>query len=169
VIHELFLHGGPIVRVLFALSVIAGGIVVAKAVLFALYRRRLHRSTELALTPEGSGGSFVARQALQLARGLTTLRVIGSAAPLLGLLGTVIGLFRSFQAVAEHGLGDPSQFAEGVSLALTTTIAGLLVALPTIAAHQYLSAVVESLVLELEARVEETPSGVAAGPARDDA
>jgi biopolymer transport protein ExbB len=151
-IASLFRYGGWIVWVLFALSIVALAIIVAKTMIFATYRRRLR---QLAADLDGEGGGetkdrLLNEEALRLAWGLTTLRVVGSAAPLLGLLGTVMGLFDAFQAVAVGGLGDPSVFADSVAFALTTTIAGLLVAVPCIAAHQYLVASVERLMLKLE-------------------
>ncbi|GIW42375.1 MAG: hypothetical protein KatS3mg076_2952 [Candidatus Binatia bacterium] len=144
-ISQLFGRGGAIVWVLFFLSVVSLGIVSAKTILLLGYRYRLRRFR--CGTYEGP---LRCPDPFALARGLTTLRVVGGLAPLLGLLGTVIGLFRAFQAVAASGLGDPAVFAEGVSLALTTTIAGLLVAAPTIAAYQYLTAASERLLAEFE-------------------
>jgi biopolymer transport protein ExbB len=155
-IASLFRYGGWIVWLLFALSVVALAIIIAKTLIFATYRRRLR---QLAADFGGAGPGetrdrILNQEALRLAWGLTTLRVVGSAAPLLGLLGTVIGLFDAFQAVAVAGLGDPSAFADSVAFALTTTIAGLLVAVPCIAAHQYLVASVERLLLKMESALE---------------
>lgn len=69
-----------------------------------------------------------------LDRGLSTLEVIGSLAPMLGLLGTVIGMIKAFINISQMGAGDPTVVADGISEALITTAAGLYVAIPVIAA-----------------------------------
>ncbi|MGH7856898.1 MAG: MotA/TolQ/ExbB proton channel family protein [Candidatus Binatia bacterium] len=147
---ELFVKGGPIVWVLFGLSILAGAIVIAKVVILVGYRRRLGAGDAATGSSAAEVERAVAFEALRLSRGLTTLRIVGTAAPLLGLLGTVLGLYEAFEVVASRGLGDPAAFADGIALALTTTIAGLLVALPALAAHQYLTAAIERSLLELE-------------------
>jgi len=67
---------------------------------------------------------------VQLESGMSSIKIIASISPLLGLLGTVIGILTSFEAIASTGLGDPSKFANGISLALITTVIGLIVAIP---------------------------------------
>ncbi len=80
-------------------------------------------------------------------KGLSTVKIIATIAPLLGLLGTVIGIFSAFQGIAAHGLGDPSYFAEGISMAMITTIAGLIVAIPHYIGYNYLVAMMDRLEL----------------------
>jgi len=75
-----------------------------------------------------------------LGRFLPILSTAGTVAPLLGLLGTILGMIRAFGAIARVGVGDPSVVASGISEALITTAAGLIIAVPTIIAHRYLSA-----------------------------
>ncbi len=72
----------------------------------------------------------------QLMRGVDMLSTVASIAPLLGLLGTVLGMMHVFQTINTHGLGNASHLAGGISEALLTTIAGLLVAIPTFVAHK---------------------------------
>jgi len=74
-----------------------------------------------------------------LGRFLTILSTIGSVAPLLGLLGTILGMIRAFSAIARAGVGDPTVVASGISEALITTATGLMVAIPTIVLHRYLA------------------------------
>jgi len=74
---------------------------------------------------------------LQLEKGLNTVKMIATLSPLLGLLGTVIGIFDSFEQISKHNM-DFSFFANGISLALITTIAGLIVAIPHLIAYNYL-------------------------------
>ncbi len=66
----------------------------------------------------------------QLEFGLNGVRMIASIAPLLGLLGTVVGITKAFDMISKVGLDDPTLFAEGISLALITTVGGLIVAIP---------------------------------------
>ena len=77
------------------------------------------------------------------------LRVIGSITPLLGLLGTVMGMIKAFDVVAsEAGLGRADLLASGISEALITTAAGLLVAIPSLAIYQYFRARLEGKISE---------------------
>ena len=73
----------------------------------------------------------------QAKRGLSLLAVSASVAPLLGLLGTVTGMIRTFQQITLHGTGDPRLLAGGISEALVTTEAGLLVAIPAMLFHAW--------------------------------
>lgn len=80
----------------------------------------------------------------RLTRGLRVLAVIATLSPLLGLLGTVIGMIDAFQALESAGSKvDPSILSGGIWVALLTTAAGLVVAIPAAAAHQWLEAIVE--------------------------
>ena len=81
---------------------------------------------------------------------LSTLSTIGNIAPLLGLLGTVFGMIQSFNVITLMGVGNPEALSGGISVALLTTAFGLTVAIPTVAAHNYLSNRVEKLVREME-------------------
>ena len=79
----------------------------------------------------------------KLRRFLRPITLIARSAPMLGLLGTVFGMIELFVAMATQGMGDPSVFTKGVGLALTTTAAGLLVAIPIIYCHGILLSRVE--------------------------
>lgn len=85
-----------------------------------------------------------------LERYLNTLGMITSVTPLLGLLGTVIGMIEVFAAIVSAGVGNPAVLAGGISKALITTAAGLSVAIPALVFHRYLSGKVDQLVLEME-------------------
>ncbi len=69
---------------------------------------------------------------------LPTIAIIGSLLPMLGLLGTVIGMIEVFEVIAQHGTGDPMQMAHGISQALLTTASGLICAIPVIFVHHLL-------------------------------
>ncbi|HXK55521.1 MAG TPA: MotA/TolQ/ExbB proton channel family protein, partial [Gammaproteobacteria bacterium] len=86
----------------------------------------------------------------ELERYLNTLGTIASIAPLLGLLGTVIGMIKVFSAITVAGVGNPTVLAGGISEALITTAAGLSVAIPSLMFHRYLSGRVGLLVVKME-------------------
>ncbi len=93
----------------------------------------------------------VGRQvAHELERFLDLLGTIASISPLLGLLGTVMGMIKVFSAITAAGVGDPQVLAGGISEALITTAAGLSVAIPTLIFHRHFQAKVIDLVLRME-------------------
>lgn len=104
---------------------------------------------EVAVERVQNAGRRVVRE---LERGLVALEIIAAISPLLGLLGTVLGMFSTFQVIAEQGLGDPGALSGGISEALITTIFGLGIAIPTAVAQSYFSHRVDDLVLEIEER-----------------
>lgn len=83
-------------------------------------------------------------------RFLSTLAVLASIAPLLGLLGTVTGMIHTFELITFHGTGDPRMLSSGISEALVTTMFGLGVAIPVMLAHSLISRRVESRIAVLE-------------------
>ena len=92
------------------------------------------------------------RIASSLNQRIALLSDIGSIAPMLGLLGTVLGMIRSFTVVAnDMAATRPMLLAEGVAQALVTTAVGLVIAIPAMAAYSYFRGRVQSLVSELEA------------------
>lgn len=86
----------------------------------------------------------------ELERFLNTLGTIASISPLLGLLGTVIGMINVFAAITKHGIGDPANLASGISEAMITTAAGLSVAIISLVFYRYFRRLVDSLVVEIE-------------------
>jgi len=85
-----------------------------------------------------------------LERFLTIIKLISAVAPLFGLLGTVTGMIETFQAITLFGTGDPSQMAGGISAALMTTVEGLVVAIPTLLLHSFVSGASKSVLHVLE-------------------
>jgi biopolymer transport protein ExbB len=85
-----------------------------------------------------------------LGRYLNTLGTVAAISPLLGLLGTVIGMIKVFAAITTQGVGDASILAGGISEALITTAAGLSVAIPTLMFYRYFRSRVEGLVVIME-------------------
>ena len=86
----------------------------------------------------------------ELERFLNTLGTIASITPLLGLLGTVVGMIKVFAVITTQGVGDPGVLAEGISQALITTAAGLTVAIPSLMFFRYFRGKVDALVMTME-------------------
>lgn len=89
-------------------------------------------------------------QMTDLEKNINFLGTIGSVAPLLGLLGTVLGIIEAFLAVNTGGVTDPAMLATGVSKALITTAAGMVVAIPALMAYRYFQRVVVEYVVAME-------------------
>ena len=86
----------------------------------------------------------------ELERYLNTLGTIAAITPLLGLLGTVIGMIKVFATITTQGVGNPGALAGGISEALITTAAGMSVAIPTLMFYRYFRGRVRMLVLKME-------------------
>jgi len=85
-----------------------------------------------------------------LERGLSALETVAAISPLLGLFGTVIGIFRIFQVISRMGVGQASALSGGISEAVITTITGLAIAIPTAVAYNYFTNRAENLILDIE-------------------
>lgn len=110
----------------------------------------------------------ILRETGPLESGLSFIKMLYVVAPLLGLLGTVVGMIATFQAITLFGTGDPKMMAGGISTALVTTVLGLVVAIPLTFLHSILQSRAKSLILLLEeqsagivARTAEKSDGVA--------
>jgi biopolymer transport protein ExbB len=86
----------------------------------------------------------------ELERYLRSLGTIAAISPFLGLFGTVIGMIQMFSGIGQHGVGDPSIVAAGISTALITTAGGLAVAIPSLMFYRYFRGRVNELLLEME-------------------
>ena len=92
-------------------------------------------------------------QLMGLQRGLPALGTIVAGAPLLGLLGTVIGMIKIFAVVATAGSGITEQLSAGISQALITTATGLVIAIPALFVHSYLESRALSILADIEAQI----------------
>ncbi|MBH9554092.1 MotA/TolQ/ExbB proton channel family protein [Inhella gelatinilytica] len=138
---------GPNVVAKLASSSLLGSVLAASL-------RALHENLHLSEAALRERVEREGRRAVrELERYLTTLGSIATAAPLLGLLGTVIGMIEIFGSQAP-GTGNPAQLAHGISIALYNTAFGLIVAIPSLLAHRHFRARVEDFELELEAACE---------------
>jgi len=106
-----------------------------------------HRPRELIRERlEDTGRHLVHR----MERFLSALGTIASAGPLLGLLGTVIGMIQMFLGILDHGLGDVNQLAGGIGKALVCTATGMIVAVPSLVFHRYFRSRIAGYVIEME-------------------
>ncbi|MDW8307766.1 MAG: MotA/TolQ/ExbB proton channel family protein [Verrucomicrobiales bacterium] len=92
---------------------------------------------------------------VRLERGLVVLEIIVGIAPLLGLVGTIVGMMDAFAEVGTSGQIDPARLAHGIALILRATLAGLLIAIPALIAWSYYTKKVEMLAVEMETLCDE--------------
>ena len=85
-----------------------------------------------------------------LQRGLGILETIAAIAPLLGLLGTVLGMIKVFDVISQQGLGQTAALSGGISEALITTVVGLSIGIPTLVFYNYFTDKAENLILDIE-------------------
>lgn len=100
----------------------------------------------------------ILRESPKLELGLNLLKLGAAIAPLLGLLGTVTGMIKTFQAMMIYGAGDPQLMAGGISEALVTTMLGLIAAIPLLILHSFCS----SLARGVQGTLEEQSAGIVA-------
>src|SRR3569832_605988 len=106
-----------------------------------------HHSREIMKESIEEAGRHVV---LELERYLNTLGTIASAAPLLGLLGTVLGMIKVLSVASTLGIGNPAELAGGLSEALVTTAAGLIVAIPSLMFYRHFQRRIDELVASME-------------------
>jgi biopolymer transport protein ExbB len=92
----------------------------------------------------------ILRETAPIETGLSFIKVLYVVAPLLGLLGTVVGMIATFQMITLFGTGDPRMMAGGISTALVTTVLGLVVAIPLTLLHSFLQGRAKALIQVLE-------------------
>lgn len=119
--------------------------IVAKAVKACLHHSQWSRSSA-----EKAVREILVEEVPQLNKSLTTLAVLASSAPMLGLLGTVTGMIHLFKVITQYGTSDPSILAGGISEALITTQAGLIVAIPLLLTHNFLKNKARYIQTEIE-------------------
>lgn len=106
-----------------------------------------HRSRDILKEAVEESGRHVVHE---LQRFLNTLGTIADVTPLLGLLGTVLGMIKVFAAIVTYGVGDANQLAGGISQALVTTAAGLSVAIPSLFFYRYFRGLISEYVVVME-------------------
>lgn len=107
------------------------------------------RKSELKATVEDAGR----HQIHSMEKYLNTLGSIAAISPLLGLLGTVVGMIKVFSAITVVGVGQPQELAEGISQALVTTATGLTVAIPALLFYRHFKSRIQALSIDMEREV----------------
>ncbi|MCP4291067.1 MAG: MotA/TolQ/ExbB proton channel family protein [bacterium] len=90
------------------------------------------------------------QEALRLSRRLGILETVAAVSPLLGLLGTVLGMIRVFASISALGLGSPEVLSSGISEAMITTASGLIIGIPALVAYNWLNGKADSIIFDLE-------------------
>ncbi len=143
--------GGVIVYILIFLNIIGFTIILWK--FFTLPRKnKIIENIKNKLNTNKSINAQIEYEVQKLEAGLTTIKNIATISPLLGLLGTVIGVYISFEEITAKGLGDPTIFSNGIGIALITTIAGIIVAIPHQIAYNHFISMLDNI--ELRAKKE---------------
>jgi len=158
--------GGSISWILVGLNVLGLSLVTWRLLVFRDFKKRISEESKnlvdvLRVEFKTTGllshlelvKDAISQRVHELEFGMNGIKIIATTAPLLGLLGTVIGIYESFQVISAKGLNDPGQFAEGISYALITTIVGLIVAIPHYIAHNYLSGQLDGFEMQLEKKI----------------
>ena len=155
-------RGGIIVYILIGLNIIGFSIIIWKFVVLLMARINQNEIIENILNFINTNNdefntksldNILTKEMSKLEYGINTIQIIATIAPLLGLLGTVIGVLDSFDSIAKLGLGDPSIFSAGISMALITTVAGMIVAIPHFIAYNYFATILERIENNLESKV----------------
>ena len=151
-------RGGIIVTILIGLNILGFTIMIWKLIVLSIVRFQKENMVENTLDFIKKNNQNFDKKSLQnaldiqiqeLELGLSTVNNIASIAPLPGLLGTVVGVLTAFDAIATQGLGDPSIFSGGISIALITTVAGLIVAIPHYIGYNYFIGLLDRIELTL--------------------
>ncbi len=151
---EYMNKGGEIVYILLGLNVIGFTIILWKFLILTNKKSITSKIiNKLNLLDPSNLSIQIEYEVKKLEKGLTFIKNIASISPLLGLLGTVYGVLKSFEAISSSGLGDPSIFSHGISVALITTIAGLIVAIPHHLCYNYFIHVLDELELRVKNEV----------------
>ncbi len=132
----------------------------AARILLAGLRRRGYPLRDV----EGAMEDQAGKELEKLRHNVRPLVVIGGIAPLLGLLGTVLGIAEAFRRVSQAGMGKPEMLAGGIEMALSTTIVGLCIAIPAILASSWLQGRVRKAVLRVDERIAPLVETIAVTP-----
>jgi biopolymer transport protein ExbB len=165
-------QGGIVGYIIIAIGIVSILIAFERFVVLTLTGRKVRRQLKSAKTSDNPLGRIISvyeestdvdtetlglkldeailKELPKIRRGLTTLALLAAIAPLLGLLGTVTGIIETFQSITLFGTGDPRVMSGGISQALVTTVMGLLVAIPVLLFHSFLSSKSNTLIQILD-------------------
>jgi len=151
---EYINKGGEIVYILLLLNVIGFSIIIWKFLTLTNKKAITQKIiNKININDLPNINTQVEYEVKKLEKGLTFIKNISSISPLLGLLGTVYGVLKSFEAISSNGLGDPTIFSAGISIALITTMAGLIVAIPHHLCYNYFIHVLDELELKIKSEI----------------
>ncbi len=157
--------GGVIMDILIAMNTVGLAVMIAKAIQFWRYNHDANMHAEAIAREFAMIGShdketviLIVKELLQsrlkkLEKGLPTVKIVATTATLFGLLGTVVGVLMAFEAIAKVGMGDPAAFAGGISMALVTTVGGLIVAIIHAIGYNYLVAWLDAIEANIEEKL----------------
>ncbi len=165
-LYEYIDQGGPIMYLLLIVNIIGWAIMLSKFYFINVEVKQSEQTSDdisnsiKKLKDTKDTGSLIemakqecALYILKVEKGLNTIKIIATISPLLGLLGTVLGVLSAFHVMSNTGLSDPSNFAKGISMALITTVGGMIVAIPHFVGHNYLLGMLDKLEASLEKRL----------------
>lgn len=157
---DYFYLGGPIMYPLLVFNILGLTIMIWKLYTLSLFKKNLtNQASEIKNFVNQKNLSLehtkdeVSNKIKDLETGLSTVKMIATISPLLGLLGTVLGILMAFEVISKQGMNDPSEFAGGISVALITTVGGLIVAIPHYIGYNYLARFLDKLEYALEKEV----------------
>jgi len=154
--------GGVIMKILIAMNTIGITFMVTKVIQLLIYNKKRELYAEEILKEFSQIASkdketiiMLVKELLQsrlkrLEKGLPTVKNIATTATLFGLLGTVVGVLMAFESIAKVGMGNPEVFANGISMALVTTVGGLIVAIIHTVGYNYIMAYLDDIEANLE-------------------
>ena len=156
-------QGGPVMYILLVLNIIGFALIFWKSFMIIDARKNFtNKVDELAKNLKTMPSMDDSNMAISILKdevqsnvhkmetGLNTIKIIASISPLLGLLGTVIGILSAFAVISDAGLNNPTLFAGGISTALLTTVGGLVVAIPHFIGYNYLVGALDDYEILLE-------------------
>jgi biopolymer transport protein ExbB len=149
-------RGGILVYVLIGLNIIGFTLMIFKFFILTYAKKNINITANKIIynfINKDLAINMINTEIKQLEFGLNTIKIIASISPLLGLLGTVMGVLEAFDSISKSGLGDPAIFSSGISVALVTTVAGMIVAIPHYIGYNYFIGVLDTLELKLTGKV----------------
>jgi biopolymer transport protein ExbB len=153
---EYINRGGNLVYILIILNIIGFSLMFYKIYVLSMAKRSIESTSNgivKNITKKDIALNSIQTYINSLEFGLNTIKIIAVISPLIGLLGTVIGVLDAFDAISKSGLGDPTIFSSGISIALITTVAGMIVAIPHYVGYNYFIGVLDNLELKLTGKV----------------
>jgi len=152
--------GGAIVYILIALNIIGFTLIIAKVINIFSMKKEQYRIIENISDKisenynlESHISELIQSHTSKYEFGLNTIKSIATISPLLGLLGTVLGILLSFDTISKVGLDDPTLFSSNISLALITTVVGLIVSIPHYIFYNYYVGVLNKNELEINNKI----------------